>query len=70
MRVALQDLEVRQVSQRCGQCRDALVGELVVAQAAGVRGRAADSEGGQTAPGAGRRERRGGRVLIGRRPSI
>ena len=59
MRDAPQELEVRQVSQRCGQCWDTLVGEVVGAQAAGVRGRGADSAGGQTAPGSDRREGQG-----------
>ena len=39
MRVALQALEVGEVSQRGGQGGDALVGEVVVAQAARTRGR-------------------------------
>ena len=39
MRDALQFLEVGEVSQRGGQGGDALVGEVVVAQAARTRGR-------------------------------
>ena len=39
MRDALQDLEVGEVSQRGGQGGDALVGEVVVLQAARARGR-------------------------------
>ena len=52
MRVARQDLEVGEVSQRGGQGGDALVGEVVGFQAARARGRGADPEGGQPAPGA------------------
>ena len=57
MRVARQVLEVGEVSQRGGQGGDALVGEVVVAQAARARGRGADPKGGQPAPGAGHSER-------------
>ena len=39
MRDALQELEVGEVSQRGGQGGDALVGEIVPAQAARARGR-------------------------------
>ena len=39
MRAALQALEVGEVSQRGGQGGDALVGEVVGAQAARARGR-------------------------------
>ena len=48
MRVAPQPLEVGEGSQRGGQGGDALVGEVVVSQAArgGSRGRAAGTRGG------------------------
>ena len=42
MRDALQVREVGEVSQRGGQGGDALVGEVVVCQADGARGRGAD----------------------------
>jgi hypothetical protein len=57
VRDALQVLEVGEVSQRGGQGGDALVGEVVVVQAARARGRGADPEGGQPAPGADHSER-------------
>ena len=57
MRDARQELEVGEVSQRGGQGGDALVGEVVVDQAARARGRGADPEGGQPAPGADHSER-------------
>ena len=65
MRDALQDLEVGEVSQRGGQGGDALVGEVVAAEAARARGRGADPEGGQPAPpGAGRSKRGRGRSTV------
>ena len=64
MRDALQDLEVGEVSQRGGQGGNALVGEVVVAQAAMARGRGADPEGGQPAPGADHSERGMGRSTV------
>ena len=45
VRVAQQDLEVGEVSQRGGQGGDALVGEVVVAQAARARGRGGGCRG-------------------------
>ena len=45
MRVARQDLEVGEVSQRGGQGGDALVGEVVGAQAARARGRGGGPRG-------------------------
>ena len=57
MRDALQVREVWEVSQRGGQGGDALVGEVVVLQAARARGRGADPEGGQPASGADHSER-------------
>ena len=44
MRVALQGLEVGEVSQRGGQGGDALVGESVAAQPARARGRGGGSK--------------------------
>ena len=64
MRDAHQVLEVGEVSQRGGQGGDALGGEVVDAQAARARGRGADPEGGQPAPGAGRSERGSGRSTV------
>ena len=65
MRDALQDLEVWEVSQRGGQGGNALVGELVVAQAARARGRGADpGRGRQPAPGADHSERGRGRGTV------
>ena len=45
VRVALQALEVGEVSQRGGQGGDALVGEVVAVQAARARGRGGGSKG-------------------------
>ena len=45
MRDALQDLEVGEVSQRGGQGGDALVGKVVVVQAARARGRGGGCRG-------------------------
>ena len=64
MRVALQVLEVGEVSQRGGQGGDALVGEVVDVQAARVRGRGADPKGGQPAPGVNHSERGRGRGTV------
>ena len=64
VRDALQPLEIREVSQRGGQGGDALVGEVVVAQAARARGRGADPKGGQPAPGVNHSERGRGRGTV------
>ena len=64
MRDARQDLEDAEVSQRGGQGGDALVGEVVDPQAAGARGRGADPEEGQPAPGADHSERGRGRGAV------
>ena len=64
MRVALQFLEVGEVSQRGGQGGDALVGEVVVIQAARARRRGVEAEGGQAPPGADHSERGRGRGTV------
>ena len=64
MRVALQALEVGEVSQRGGQGGDALGGEVVGVQAARARGRGVEPERGQPAPGADHSERGRGRGTV------